>query len=295
MKIRKYVLTLIFIIVAALLTKYSDYIGDSSGSVLATSTETRLHFLDVGQADCTLIESGGEYLLIDAGDSTSDSKIINYLNNLNIENIDYVIATHPHADHIGSMDNVINDFNVKNIILPDAVATTKTYNNMLDAVEDNNVNAIKADVGDKYSFGECSFEIICPYEIDEENLNNSSVGIILTHGNNKMLFMGDGEAKVEEQIIASGRDLNVDLYKVSHHGSRTSSSEKFISLLSPEYSVISCGKDNDYGHPHSETISTLEKYGSKIYRTDQCGDIVITSLGNGFRVDKGFISGTSFG
>ena len=206
-----------------------------------------------------------------------------------------MIATHPHADHIGSMDNVINDFNVKNIILPDAVATTKTYNNMLDAVEDNNVNAIKADVGDKYSFGECSFEIICPYEIDEENLNNSSVGIILTHGNNKMLFMGDAEAKVEEQIIASGRDLNVDLYKVSHHGSRTSSSEKFISLLSPEYSVISCGKDNDYGHPHSETISTLEKYGSKIYRTDQCGDIVITSLGNGFRVDKGFISGTSFG
>ena len=246
---------------------------------------TTIHFIDVGQGQCVLICSDGHSMLIDGGEKEYSFKIINYIENLNIEKLDYVIATHPHSDHIGGLSLVIEHFEVDKIIAPlipdELVPTSNSYYNFLNAVKKNEKGMTKANVGDVYALGNSHFEIIAPISDESDDLNNYSVVCVFKYGENTALFGGDASALEENDILESGADINVDLLNVFHHGSSSSSNEEFLFNVSPKYCVIMCGADNSYGHPNKTTIKRLETYTDNIYRTDLQGTIVCEMDGNG--------------
>lgn len=240
-------------------------------------------FLDVGQGDCSVIRSGGQTMLIDGGEPENADKIINFLKENSITKLDYVVATHPHSDHIGALPEVIDNIKVENVIIPEIaeenVPTSKIYEDFLLAVQKSEANVIAAEPANKYSLGDANFKILAPVTDDEE-LNNMSVVLKMTFGNTSFLFTGDAEKKVENALLDLDTDLSADVIKIGHHGSSTSTSDKFLKAVSPEIAVISVGEDNRYGHPNYETIERLAKYGIKTYMTKDDGDIVITSDGN---------------
>ncbi len=236
-----------------------------------------VHFIDVGQGDCSLLESDGVYVLIDAGEKEYEDSVCKYLKENGVKTIDYVIATHPHSDHCGSLTKVINTFSCKNFITTQTDHHTKTWVDVLNAVDQNNVNYIDAKVGSTYSFGQSQFEILGPYSNFYEAYNNYSVVLKATCGSTSFLFTGDAEKLVESEMISNGANLKADVLKVGHHGSSTSSSRAFIKAVDPDTAVISCGKDNDYGHPHQETLNELENRNITIFRTDELSTIIASS------------------
>lgn len=242
-----------------------------------------VHFIDVGQGDSILVESNGQYMLVDAGEEDKGDIVVEYVRGLGIESLDYVVATHPHSDHIGGMDDVINSLNVENIIMPDMVTATRCFENMIDAVENNNVNVIKGEAGYSFSMGDFSCSIVGPVNIGDD-ANNNSVVMKLTYGNDSILLTGDCSKEEEQDIIESNADISADLLKAGHHGSSTSDSDEFVKRVSPEIAVISCGKDNEYGHPHKETLDTFNKYGVDVHRTDEEGTIIAECSGNGINL-----------
>lgn len=241
------------------------------------------HFIDVGQADCTLIECGGRFMLVDAGRNEDDELVVDYLRKAGVKTLDYAIGTHPHEDHIGGLDKVIEAFEVKTLILPEAEHDSKTYKDVLEAAEKKKLEIIRPVPGNTYRISSgAGFTVVAPCGDYGGDLNNWSVGIRLTHGKNRILMCGDAEAKAEADMLASGEELSADLLKVSHHGSNTSTTEAFLDVVSPEYAVIMCGKDNDYGHPHTETLEKLKSRNIKIMRTDELGTITAVSDGEHF-------------
>jgi len=247
-----------------------------------------IHFIDVGQADSILIKSSEEAMLIDAGNNDDADLIKNYLKNQNIKELKYVIGTHPHEDHIGSLDTVITNFDIKNIIMPRKATTTKTFEDVITAIENKNLSITAPKLGDKYSIGDAKFTILSPVKDDYgDNLNNYSVSILLEHGENKFVFTGDAEKEVEEDILGAKINIDADLMKMGHHGSTTSNTEEFLDKISPQIAIITCGVDNSYGHPHREILDTLNKRNVEIYRTDLQGDIIVTSDGKTIEVKTG--------
>ena len=246
---------------------------------------TAVHFIDVGQGQCVLICSGGYNMLIDGGEKEYSSKIISYIENLDIEKLDYVIATHPHSDHIGGLSDIIEYFEVEKIIAPmipdNLVPTSNSYYNFLNAVKQNGNGMTKAVVGEVYNLGDSQFEIIAPLSDESDDLNNYSVVCIFRYGENTALFGGDASKSEEDDILESGINIDIDLLNVFHHGSSSSSSKEFLYKASPEYCVIMCGADNSYGHPNKSTIERLEMYTDNIYRTDLQGTIICEMDGNG--------------
>lgn len=242
----------------------------------------RVHYIDIGQGDCELIESNGEYMLIDAGENGNEQIVINYLRKLGVEKLKYVVATHPHSDHMGGLAEVINEFKIENIIMPKLTKaqtpTTKTYRDFLEAVRNSSAKGIYSKIGEEYTIGEASFKILGPVSNSTENLNDMSVIVKLTHGENTFLFTGDAEYDEERDVIKNFADeLDCDVYKVGHHGSSTSSCKDFLESVTPEICIISCGEDNSYGHPHDEAMARISGYTNEIYRTDICGDIIVAS------------------
>jgi beta-lactamase superfamily II metal-dependent hydrolase len=224
-------------------------------------------------------------MLIDAGNNDDADLIENYLKNQGIEELKYVIGTHPHEDHIGSLDVVINNFDIKNVIMPKKATTTKTFEDVVTAIENKNLSITLPKVGDKYTVGEAEFTILSPLKEDYgSNLNNYSVGILLTHGENKFIFTGDSEKEAEKDIVNTKINIDADLMKMGHHGSTTSNSKEFLDKILPEIGVITCGVDNSYGHPHQEILDTLTKRNVKTYRTDLQGNIIVTSDGKNIEV-----------
>lgn len=244
-----------------------------------------IHFIDVGQADCILVKSNKQAMLIDAGNNDDADLIKRYLKNQNIKELEYVIGTHPHEDHIGSLDVVINNFDVKKVIMPKKATTTKTFEDVVTAIENKNLTITLPKVGDKYNVGEAEFAVLSPIKEDYgSNLNNYSIGILLTHGENKFVFTGDAEKEVEEDILNTKIDIDADLMKMGHHGSTTSNSEEFLDKISPKIAVITCGVDNSYGHPHKEILDTLIKRNIETYRTDLQGNIIVMSDGKNIEI-----------
>jgi competence protein ComEC len=244
-----------------------------------------VHFIDVGQGDSILIESNNASMLIDAGENNKGSTVVNYLKAHGIEKLDYVIGTHPHSDHIGGLDTVIKAFPVDKVILPSVTHTTNTFEDVLDAITDKNLKLTKAQAGDQYSLGLANFTIISPDSNTYEDLNNYSVVIRLTYGDTSFLLTGDAEKLSEKAMVKSGYNLSADVLKLGHHGSSYSSGADFLDDVNPSYAVISVGKDNQYGHPHVETIQTMMDRNIKLYRTDEQGTIVFTSDGNTISVN----------
>ncbi|MDR2024557.1 MAG: MBL fold metallo-hydrolase [Hungatella sp.] len=243
-------------------------------------TDLKVHFIDVGQGDSTLVEKDGHYMLIDAGERDQGETVASYLEKQGVNKLDYVIGTHPHSDHIGGLETVIRKFDVQKVFLPEKEHTTKVYERLLDAIADKNLKITVPKPGDTYTLGDAVFQIIAPNRDYGDDLNNWSIGLRLVYGNNSFVLCGDAEKDAEKDMVANGFPLKADVLKLSHHGSSTSSSEGFMDQVDPEYGVISCGKNNDYGHPHKEVLNMLKKRNIKAMRTDQLGTIVAVSDGS---------------
>lgn len=242
-----------------------------------------VHFLDVGQGDSEFIEfPNGETMLIDAGEAEMGSTVVSDIQAIGYSEITYLVATHPHSDHIGGLSDVLYAFDVENVYLPDAVSASKTYSLFLDAVEAEDCTVVKAESGvSVIRENGLSAEFIAPCRASYDDLNNYSAVLKIVFGDHSFLFMGDAEALVEKEITA---DVCADVIKVGHHGSNTSSTENFIQKVSPQYAVFECGKDNKYGHPHSEIVERWQAVGASVLRTDEMGDILIASNGSALEV-----------
>lgn len=245
----------------------------------AASYGLNVHFIDVGQGDSILVESAGHFMLIDAGENNQGETVVSYLKQAGVSSLDYVIGTHPHSDHIGGLDNVIRSFDTKTLFLPPVEHTTATFEDVLDAAEEKGLSITAPVPGDSFSLGEASFTLLSPVKEYDDDLNDWSVGVRLSYGDNAFVMCGDAEEKAEQDIIKSGATLSADVLKAGHHGSNTATSDSFLKAVSPSVAVISCGKGNSYGHPHKETMEKLEKAGVNVLRTDELGTIIAHSDG----------------
>lgn len=245
--------------------------------------ELSVHFIDVGQGDSTLIISGDNTVLIDAGEKDSGDDVAAYIRSQNIHDIDYVIASHPHSDHIGGLPEILSEFEIGHIIMPDVPDSieeeTTALTDFIDCAEKNGAEISLAYPGEILDLGISELEIIAPCS-DYDNLNNYSVAALLTHKDNIFLFTGDAEEESEADILSSGRLKDVDVLKAGHHGSSTSSGGEFLEIASPEYAVISCGTGNSYNHPSEKTMKKLSEKTERIFRTDIHGSIIAESDGS---------------
>ena len=257
--------------------------GMNDAVKVAVKGDLSIYYFNVGQADCILLVNDDKYMLIDAGNNLDGKNIVNYLKKLGVTKLDYLVATHAHEDHIGGMDDVINAFDIGTFYMPDVITTTKTFEDLIVALEDNNVKVETPNIGDIFLFGGCKFEVL-HLDDDESDLNNTSIVLRGLYGNTSFLFMGDATSEVEKEILNS--NIDSDVLKVGHHGSRYSSSINFLKKVTPKYSIISAGKDNSYNHPHSVTFTKLEDVDSKVFRTDNDGTIFVTSDGTDIEVEK---------
>ena len=273
-------------LVCALLTAFAGCGLPIGGAAPAGETGglTAL-FLDVGQADSTLLTlPDGRHMLIDGGNNNDGAKICAYLDEAGVDTIDFLVATHPHEGHIGGLDDVVEAFDIGKIYAPrlaDAsLPTTRTYEDFLLAVQDKGYKLTAAGAGDVLlDEGGLKAEVLSPAAEKYKELNDYSVVLRISYGQTNWLFTGDAEALCEKEMLENGFDVSADLLKVGHHGSRSSSSLEFINDVHPAYAVISCGAGNSYGHPHAETLQTLEGAGTQVFRTDQDGSVRAVSDG----------------
>ena len=245
-----------------------------------------VHYIDVGQGDATLIKCGSHAMLIDGGNNNKGTTVQLYLKKQGVESLDYVIGTHPDADHIGGLDVIVYKHNCEKVIMPDYEKDTKTYQELVDVIHDKNMKITYPVVGEQYALGEAKFTIIAPNSNSYGgNANDYSVAILLEYGKNCFLFTGDAEEASEAEMLTNGIDISADVYKVAHHGSRSASTQEFLNAVHPKYAVISCGEGNSYGHPHAEVLNRLRSMGVEVFRTDEQGSIIASSDGENINLN----------
>ncbi|WP_026395645.1 ComEC/Rec2 family competence protein [Acetobacterium malicum] len=243
-----------------------------------------VHFLDVGQGDAMLLVDNNETMLIDGGNPEYGKEIINYLNDLGINQLDYVVATHNHNDHAGGLTDVVTNLDVGNLYLTNSAKTTASQN-LVAAAKSKNIPIFTPSPGTAMAFGSSTINFLGPLKAHED-VNDDSLVIKVTHGAHRFLLTGDMEETAEKELLAQNLDLAADVLKVGHHGSYSSTGYLFLRTVNPRYAVISAGVNNDYGHPHEETLSRLNDAGATIFRTDLLGTIVATSKGDQLSFDK---------
>ena len=262
-----------------------DKSGVSNVTTQTYDAEMQVHFLDVGKADCAYIKCGDKHILIDAADVETNNNVVEYLKRQCVPKFDLVVVSHPHRDHIGQMDKVINEFEIDRFIIPEIsdeiIPTSVTYEKMLKSLINCKVNVQHVTKGKNFLIGDMKIEIFGPIN-EYDNLNNNSIVSKITYGNVGFLFTGDAEKQEEADIINSGVDLKSTILKVAHHGSNTSSTQKFLGKILPEYAVISVGPDRS-SLPKDPVLERLRKFGIKIYRTDLNGNIIF--LTDGGKID----------
>lgn len=243
------------------------------------SSNAEIHFINTGNSDAILIIKDNKSALIDGGDNDDEALVSSYIKKQGISELEYVFATHPHADHIGGLDRVTKDIKINNLYVSNGEAETKSYRDFINAAASKGLYPSVPLLGSKFDLAGSTFEVLSVANTNDPN--NNSIVLLYTNGNDKILLMGDAEKEIEQNLNVG----DVDLLKVGHHGSYSSSSKPFVDKINPEYAVILVGEDNKYGHPHKETMDTLKEKGIEVHRSDECGDIIFRSTGNGLEVD----------
>lgn len=244
-----------------------------------------LHIIDVGQGSSTLIQQGNTGILIDAGELDYGSTVSSYINACGIDELKYVVASHPHSDHIGGLPRVLEDFKVGEVLTPEIaeenIPTTRVYERFLDAIAEQNVSASYCEVGDVYTLGDIKMEILGPV-VQTDDLNNMSAICRISVGETDIMVLGDAETQELAPVYNYGGNFESEIIILGHHGSRTSLHKGFLEAVDPLEAIISCGRNNSYGHPHVETIDYLTDNNIEYWRTDYSGDIVYAIYSDGF-------------
>lgn len=284
---KKKIISSIIGIIVVLLAGYFG-IDLTQDSKVPKDSKLMISYMDVGQGDAAYIKVNGNDILIDAGPRSNSKELLEQLKAKNIDDFELVIATHPHEDHIGGMVDVFKEYEVKAFYSPKITHTTKTYENLVKAVKDEGLKTKELKGGMVIDLGEgAKFEVFTPQKSEYEELNDYSPIMKLSFGDTSYLFTGDAEKLAEEEALAKYKtSLDSDVIKFGHHGSSSSSSNAFIEAVSPKYGIISCAKDNKYGHPHRETLDIIKKYNIKTFRTDTDEEIILTSDGKSINFNK---------
>ena len=230
-----------------------------------------------------LINNNEDTMLIDAGNNSDGDNIVDFIKELKIKDIDILVGTHPHEDHIGGLDNIIKNFDIGKIYMPDATTNTKTFEDVIDRIEEKEYNINVPEIDEIFNLGNMKFKVIYT-GTDESDLNNTSIVLNMTFGNTSYLFTGDATEVTEEKIL--NKDIKSDVLKVGHHGSSYSTTDEFLNTVNPKYGIISVGKDNKYNHPSDKTIKKLNEHNIETYRTDIEGTIKLTSNGDNIKIEK---------
>lgn len=285
--IKYYAVALAVVLIGSIITGLQDNGGSNSGSQgiylenaddMESMDGMKVHFLDVEQGLCILVQMEDEVLIYDGGDSDTSSFVVSYLQQQGITEIDYMISSHYDSDHVSGLIGCLDAFEVKNVIGSDYEHDSRRYQSFMDAVEKEGLEMQYPQVGEQFHLGEADFMILAPEEIVSDS-NANSVAIKLTYGDNSFIFTGDADVDSEKNMCGSGMDLSCDVLSLGHHGSSTSSSSRFLEKTVPEYAVISCGAGNSYGHPHIEVVEMLEAMEIDLFRSDIQGTVVAVSDG----------------
>lgn len=246
--------------------------------------ELKLHMIDVGQADCFLFMKGDKVALVDCGTRSTGKDAVEYIKSLGITRIDYVFGTHPHHDHMGGMYDIITNFEVGKIIIPqvkEGQVTTNWYIKLMKQIVDGNYEVEYSKTGNEYFLGGAMIQIVWQSELEQDNVNNYSDIIKVSFGDMDVLMTGDAETEIEEEVLRSGVQIDAEILKVGHHGSNTSSSDEFLDEIDPDYGLISCKVGNKYEHPTKNTMEKLQQREVEVYRTDECGTVIATITPSG--------------
>ncbi len=274
------------IVIAAIVAVFGleENPGQLTNSYLS-SGKAYVHFIDVGQGSSALIQSGDKGILIDSGEWDYSEKVIDYINSCGIDELEYVIISHPHSDHAGGMEDILNEFPVGTVLMPELsqinIPTTKLYENLLLCIERNNISALICEYGDTFNFDGISFSILGPVE-QVKDLNDMSLIVKARVGAGDFIFLGDGEKQEFRHILEYNPALKSDVVALGHHGSKASLHEDFLGRIDASVAVISCGAGNSYGHPHQEVLDYVDRHSMTLYRTDIDGDIVFECMSDSF-------------
>lgn len=245
-----------------------------------------VHFIDVGQADATLLQSGGEYCLVDAGDTDSEQKLMEYLEQRGVTRLKLLVMSHPHADHIGSMTAVLEKLEVEQVLLPDfdkaPYPTTRLFEKVMEAIEASGAAVTTAAPGQSFPVGSGTLQVLAA-GVETDNYNDLSQVLLFESGELSVVLSGDGEKPVEQAALEAGAVPRADVFKAAHHGSDTSNTLEFLQAVQPGHVAISCGLGNSYGHPHAGALERFEQVGAQVLRTDQDGSVVIAATENGLQ------------
>lgn len=283
----KQLLIPVFLIIAALVYQPVKNLINPREQMADTPVDDNqltVSYIDVGQGDATLIRKGAFSMLIDAGKNEKGTTVVEYIKKQGIKKLNILVGTHPDSDHIGGMDDVLTQIPVDTVYLPDAKKETKTYREIEEALEQTDKEAQMPEIGKEYLYDKnVRIRFLGPQRVYRD-ANDNSLVVQLAYGKNRFLFMGDAQEPAESDILKKNYDLECDVLKVGHHGSYTATSDRFLQVSDPAYAVISCGKDNSYGHPHAAVLAKLEDEDVQTYRTDTMGTITAISDGKQVRL-----------
>lgn len=280
---------IVFLVILVIGAFSKEYIIDKKAETKTPvenieNSKLEIYFFDVGQADSILIKEEDYTTLIDGGNTSDGENLAKYLKDeLKLNDIDIVVGTHPHEDHIGGLPSIINSFEIEKIYLPNATTTTKIFEKLLDVIEDKEQRIIVPKINEEIKLNNMNFKVLFT-GTDESNLNDSSIVLKLNYINTSYLFTGDATSKIEKKIIK--KDITSDVIKIGHHGSSYSTTDNFLDKVNPKYAIIQVGKDNKYNHPSKDTLDKLTERNIITYRTDKDGTIKLTSDGNNINIEK---------